>query len=220
MRDVPMDSKHSRRSLNLSIMPAQVYGRALWIGGHALARHGDTGRKHRSQRALNAILLSAVLIAVVLFAVYSLTRSSGVTLPDYLSQCVPLSGQDPVYVSEPTLQIVISGQAVPIPAHIGVRGSCYLPINTRESQNPIIIHIDSFQQRLYTVGDFFLVWGWTYGAVYATFNQNQLFNLKATNGHNITMTVNGFSSKDYEKTPFSATANVTSNPWSILITYS
>ncbi len=137
-------------------------------------------------------------------------------LPYYLDKCIPVAG-DPVYVSYPAIQILISGQPYTIPADIGVSRTCVRPINTRG--NTGVIHIDAFEERLYTVQDFFLVWGATYGSAYAIFNRNQLFLYKTDGQHNITMTVNGQPNFAYETQQFPTNANVTSLPYNIIISY-
>src|SRR5437867_941165 len=134
---------------------------------------GDSGLRQRTksvngndwhrQRRFNAIVLSVALVATVVTVAYALTYTGPpppVSLPPYLNQCIPLTGK-PLYVSTPTIQIYINGESHPVPANIGVSGSCIRPINTRGPAG--VIHVDAFENRTYTVGDFFLVWGATYG---------------------------------------------------------
>jgi len=166
-----------------------------------------------------------MIIVVVVVLAYSISYNSSlppVVLPNYLNQCISLT-EPPVYVSLPTIQIFVRGRAFPIPANIGVSGpvgSCIRPINTRA--NTGLIHINALENRDYTVRDFFLVWGATYGPTYAIFSRSQIFTYKADADHNITMTVNGYPDPypAYEDTPFPHNANDTAGiPFNIIISY-
>jgi len=183
----------------------------------------SVGEDRRRQRRFNVILLSAAFLVTVIVIAYAFTYTTSlppVILPDYLKTCIPATGQ-PVYVSTPTIQILINGQSQTIPPNIGVSGSCIRPINTR---GPVgVIHIDAFENRTYTLGDFFLVWGATYGPTYAIFSKNQIFNFKTDPNHNITISVNNYPipNPPYQDFPLPKNANVSSpqSQLNILISY-
>jgi hypothetical protein len=59
------------------------------------------------------------------------------------------------------LQIFNQGQAVAIPTNVGRSASCYYWLHMHTGE-PGIIHIESPADRIFTLGDFFQVWGaWT-----------------------------------------------------------
>ncbi len=134
-------------------------------------------------------LAAIVLIAVVAVAVFIALPKGGnaVPLPDYLSHCVY---QSTVYHAHPTLNIVINGTSVTIPAGVGIRGTCNEPIHTHDTKN--VLHVETDVNRDYTVGDFLLIWGnWVNNAQQAIFNSTQIFGNHAVAGHTLTFTVNG-----------------------------
>ncbi len=208
-------------SLHLSGLEAiDLLGHSKDLRLMNLDRTGNKARiaKARNQKRFNLVIVTLMLVATVIIAALALTHTASVTLPGYLNQCVPLD-QKPVYISTPTMEIFINGQLFPIPAGIGVHSPCVRPINTRTTQDPEIIHIDAYENRTYTVGDFFLVWGETFGNQFALFNKDQLFFYKTGNGHNITMSIDGFPSRLYENSPFARNANASSSPYNVIISY-
>jgi len=59
------------------------------------------------------------------------------------------------------LQIFNQGQAVAIPTNLGRTASCYYWLHMHTGE-PGIIHVESPADRIFTLGDFFQVWGaWT-----------------------------------------------------------
>ena len=141
-------------------------------------------RRRNRLLSLGAIALIAVVIVAVVIA---LPRSSNlVPLPDYLNRCVVSSL---LYHSHPTLSIVINGSTFTIPASVGIQGACNRPIHTHDTTGTL--HVETDENRDYTLGDFFLVWGnWANNPRLAIFNSTQIFGNHVANGHNITMTVN------------------------------
>lgn len=57
----------------------------------------------------------------------------------------------------PVLKIEVNGQTETIPANLGLKGSCHLPLHTHDDVGTI--HVESQVIRDYTLGDFFEVWG-------------------------------------------------------------
>jgi hypothetical protein len=143
---------------------------------------GDVKRKRR-QRAITSITIAAILIAVIVAAVIFLRPPpNAVPLPDYLSHCV-LGG---IYHSHPNLTVTINGANVPVP--LNTIDSCQQPIHTHNE--PGVLHIETDQNRDYTLGDWFLLWGhYLNNANYAIFSSNQIFSNKVDATHHITMTV-------------------------------
>ena len=153
---------------------------------------GDVKRKRR-QRTLTTLAIVIVLIAVIVAAVLFYPRSTNlVPLPDYLSHCVYGS----VYHSHPTLTITIIGVNFPLPPTPGtVDNGCLQPIHTHDATG--VLHIETDQNRDYTLGDWFLLWGhWANNPTTAIFNSTQIFDHKVDGTHHLNMTVNGNPDND------------------------
>ena len=91
----------------------------------------------------------------------------------------------------PNLEIYVNGQKQEIPANIGIIFNCMHPIHTHDTSG--IIHIESPEQRDFTLADFFAVWDKTY-------NKNQVINYKIDANHIIKETVNDSEVQDFENT--------------------
>lgn len=102
------------------------------------------------------------------------------------------------------LLIHINGQQLQLPPNIGEgdSGPCIQPLHVHASSPDTgVIHIETPQERSYTIGDFFRVWAATPGIggpTPAVFNQNQLFNYTVGNGYELRMYVNGEQSTVYD----------------------
>jgi hypothetical protein len=153
---------------------------------------GDVKRKRR-QRAITSITIAVILIAIVVLAVVFLRGTpNAVPLPDYLSHCVI---GNLVYHSHPNVTVIINGVGVPFP--ITFDPSCAQPIHTHTTDG--VLHVETDQDRDYTLGDWFLLWGHSQNsATRAILNSTQIFGFKTDSTHHLTMTVNGQS---YSQTP-------------------
>ncbi|TMI54523.1 hypothetical protein E6H18_10815 [Candidatus Bathyarchaeota archaeon] len=165
---------------------------------------GDVKRKRR-QRAITSIAIAVILIAIVVAAVIFLRPPpNAVQLPDYLSHCVIGSG---LYHSHPNLTITINGANVPVPANT-FDSSCQQPIHTHDE--PGVLHIETDQDRDYTLHDWFLLWGHHVNNTnYAIFNSNQIFTNKIDATHHLTMTKNGVNDNSFENHVFPRNASPT-----------
>ncbi len=110
-------------------------------------------------------------------------------LPAYLDRWIPEQESLYVYHSHLILTIIVQNQVVPIPGNIGasvIDGASYArPVHTHSFDTvPGTLHIETDENRDYTLGDFFLVWG-------KVFNEGQVLDYKADTTHKISMTVNG-----------------------------
>jgi hypothetical protein len=65
-----------------------------------------------------------------------------------------------VYHYHVALQIIDGGEQVPIPTDVGRPGPCYYWLHMHAS-SPGVIHVESPDQRTFTLGDFFDVWAIT-----------------------------------------------------------
>jgi len=158
---------------------------------------GDVKKKRRQRTAITFTIV-AILIAIVVVAVLTFHGTPNlVPLPDYLSHCVTGS----VYHSHPNLTITISGANFPLPPAPGTADDgCLQPIHTHDATG--VLHIETDQNRDYTLGDWFLLWGhWENNPTRAIFNSTQIFDHKAPVGgtHSLTMTVNGVSDTSLNK---------------------
>jgi hypothetical protein len=153
---------------------------------------GDVKRKRR-QRAITTFAIAIVLIAIIVAAVVFLRPSpNAVPLPDYLSHCV--TGNQ-VYHSHPSVTVTINGAGVLIP--VTIDPGCQQPIHTHTTDG--VLHIETDQNRDYTLGDWFLLWGhFENSATRAILNSTQIFGFKTDATHHLTMTVNG---QNYTQTP-------------------
>ncbi len=147
-------------------------------------------RRRNRLITIGAISLIAVVIVAVVIA---LPKSSDVVvLPGYLDRCVTATL---LYHAHISLNIVINGSTFTIPSGVGIQGACIKPLHTHATDNTI--HVETDQDRDYTLQDFFLIWGnWANSAQTAIFNSTQIFGSRAVGGHTLTMTVtvNGASS--------------------------
>lgn len=78
------------------------------------------------------------------------------------SQPFPCATPPIVYHWHTQLTIFSGGAQVTIPADVGVSPGCHQPLHTHDTTGQI--HIESDVNRLYTIGDFFLVWRKSFGS--------------------------------------------------------
>jgi len=134
-------------------------------------RHPDTARLRdelKSQvgrvgprRASAPIHVSPWLVALVALAIvggvgaYFLTQTNSQPFP-----CV----EGVAYVYHWHTQLNVFSGSVPytIPANTGIVGSCLEPVHTHDTSG--LIHIETTVNRLYSVGDFYLVWHKSFGS--------------------------------------------------------
>jgi len=95
------------------------------------------------------------------------------------------------------LAIRINGVPQEIPENIGVSLTCMHPIHTHGSIGEI--HVESPEQRDFTLGDFFAVWGKTFSKdqILDSFLVRLSSNADAT--HEIIMTIDGAPNQDFER---------------------
>lgn len=114
------------------------------------------GRPLRIRRWQIAVVV--VLVFVGLGAVY---------LPPLLAgspafPCIQGEGVGLVYHWHASLSITSNAGEVPIPAGIGISTFCLEPLHTHDATGQI--HIETDANQLYTIGDFFRVWGKPFGS--------------------------------------------------------
>lgn len=89
------------------------------------------------------------------------------------------------------LEILINEEKQIIPTDVGVNSACMNALHTHDMNG--VIHVESPQERDFTLSDFFAVWGKTY-------SKDQILDAKADDQHIIRETVNGKEVPDYENT--------------------
>lgn len=168
---------------------------------------GDVKRKRR-QRGIISITLALALIAIIVVALIFLRGPPNpVVLPDYLAHCVNGSL---FYHSHPNLTVTINGANFPVPANT-FNQSCSQPIHTHAGE-PGVLHIETDQDRDYTVGDWFMLWGYYVGnTTYTTFTSSQIFNYKVDSTHHLNMTVNGIPDTTFQNYKFPRNAGTSSD---------
>jgi hypothetical protein len=168
---------------------------------------GDVKKKRR-QRAILSITLAVVLIAIIVVAVIFLRGPPNpVVLPDYLSHCV--NGTQ-VYHSHPNLTVTINGANFPVPANT-FNAACPQPIHTHAGETGVL-HIETDQDRDYSVGDWFMLWGYyVSNTTYTIFNPAQIFNYKVDATHHLNMTVNGIPNTTFQSYKFLRNAGTASD---------
>lgn len=91
----------------------------------------------------------------------------------------------------PTLEIIVNGEPISIPADIGVGPTCMTVLHTHTPDG--IIHVESPEKRDFDLSDFFAVWE-------QPFSKDEILDHKADSTHRIRVTVDGVEVESYEKT--------------------
>ncbi len=164
-------------------------------------------------------MIGVIVVAVILYP----RPTVAVPLPSYLDRCVT----NVVYHYHPGLSISVNGTSFTIPPDVGRSGSCNRPLHTHPpGSNPSApfsdgeIHVESDENRDYTLGDFFLIWGnWANDPKMTIFSSTQLFTNHVDATHHLTVTVNGQPNTEFQNLVLPKTADPTANPFAIVITY-
>lgn len=179
-----------------------------------MKRGATPGERARRQKNFNRVVLVVTLTIIIVVTVYALSRPQGVALPSYLDRCVPLKSTLS-YSSSFLIHIMINGVNQTIPSGIGIIGTCIRPIHTYRASG--VVYIDSIDNRTYSLHEFFLMWGSSYGETYATFNKGQLFSYQGDANHPIVLKVGNQTQLSYESLPLPVGGDSTTNaPISII----
>lgn len=144
---------------------------------------------HRSHTKL-IIAVVLIVIAVGALGVYLPTLLQTPTNPACASfPFPPIGTQDLSEHYHAMLSIYVNGQEVSIPANVGEgdSGPCTQPLHVHSADpGTNVIHIETPQERTYTLGEFFRIWAATPdigGPTPVVFNQNQIFSYNVGNGY-------------------------------------
>lgn len=89
----------------------------------------------------------------------------------------------------PHLRIIINGAEQTIPANVGSSPSCLHPLHMHDTTGTI--HIESPEQRDFTLADFFAVWD-------KKFSRDQILDSVSDAKHEIVMTIDGQPNNAYQ----------------------
>ncbi len=151
-------------------------------------------------------IIGSVLVATIAVGAYVLSNQSKSSLPAYLAECV--TGTNP-YHAHVHLAITINGLTQTVPAQVGITGGCLHPLHTHSTDG--VIHIEPDQNRTFTLGDFFMIWG-------QPFNSTQLMFQKYTSPSQLNMTVTGVRNAELWNFPIPRNAEAGGNPCSLVPT--
>ena len=184
-------------------------------------------RQRRRNRVISLAAIALIAVVAVTVVVYSLSaRGNAVPLPGYLDRCVVSTL---LYHAHPGLAIVINGTTFPVPPDVGRTGACNRPIHTHPSNtNPSVfdgtLHVETDENRDYTLGDFFLIWGNSENnPTLAILNSNQIFGNHVVAGHTMNVTINGGPSPNPDPSKIVIPRNAQENSgtaYNIAISYS
>ncbi len=141
------------------------------------------------------VLVAAILIAALGFVMLwrdgiesESTKSSKTNREVALACTTDMATQ---YHIHPILRIIVNGNEQLVPADIGVRSTCMNALHTHDMVGTI--HVESPEQRDFTLGDFFAVWE-------QPFSKDKLLSYVADENRHIRVTVNGKEVDTYENT--------------------
>jgi len=141
-----IDSNHPRHP------DATQLKEALWKElGRITSRR--TGAPLRIRKAHLAVVAAIILVGAGAYYV-----------APYLtpSRPFPCVAGTSVYHWHPQLDIYSAGVPVTIPANIGIEAGCHQPLHTHDTSGQI--HVETDRNRMYSIGDFFTVWGRAFGS--------------------------------------------------------
>lgn len=159
----------------------------------------DNANTPKTMHPLVALALVAGIVAAVAYiSITQAKHNDSVSTREMATTCDPNMGN--AYHVHPKLEIWVDGTQVPVDPNIGVRAGCMTRLHTHEGDGTI--HVESPQQRDFTLGDFFAVWD-------KPFSKEQVLDYKTENGKKITVLVNDVPVDTYENTPLSDLAKIT-----------
>ncbi len=142
----------------------------------------DDAKMSGNKRYLWAGLGSLVLAGLVVFFV-----KAGQPTPFNVAG-VCLSAES--FHIHPHLSITVNGENQVIPKGVGVASpTCIRPLHTHETDG--VLHVEFEYKRDFTLAEFFQVWG-------KTFTKDQILDFKKDATHDLTLTVDGLPTQDFE----------------------
>jgi len=125
----------------------------------ALGRHVKS--KHFKNYLVPYIALVAVVSIGIIIAVIMLpSPSNGPTISESENSILErtLTSHDSLRQHfHPEIKIIVDGEPVKIPANVGVSSTSFLYMHTHDDSGKI--HVESPSNHIFTLGDFFTIWG-------------------------------------------------------------
>jgi hypothetical protein len=148
---------------------------------HSPGRKGLRSGRRDWLWAITAVVVvgSAIVIAFLLLSGGS--RNNGKALA-VVSGVECERGERLDYHVHTHLTLIVEGQEVPVAGNIGIRPDCLFWLHTHSDNG--ILHVEAPQQRDFTLGQFFAVWG-------EPLSSSQLRDNTADATHEVQATVNG-----------------------------
>ena len=122
------------------------------------------------------------VVLSVLFGVFLVLKGSAVKTYATVDGVDCQSGERLEYHVHAALEILVNGQPVTVPKNTGIRSDCLFWLHTHDDTG--LLHIEAPDNRGFTLGQFFAVWGQPLSAT-------QLLTSTVDASHKITATVNG-----------------------------
>lgn len=130
---------------------------------------------------------SLIVVVIIIIAVSSSNSVSGKTTREVALSCT--TDMATQFHIHPKLKIIINGTKEQIPAGVGILPTCMNSLHVHDADD--VIHVESPEQRDFTLADFFAVWN-------KPFSANQILDFKTDAEHKIIVTVNSKPSSDFE----------------------
>ncbi len=118
-------------------------------------------------------VVAGLVLGIVLASSGPTAKTSGGSLPGVLATTAPwppnseempqrvarlgLPGAGEALHIHSRLELYVHGQRVPVPAEVGITPDITSPLHTHDATG--VIHVESSEQRTFTLGEFFDVWG-------------------------------------------------------------
>lgn len=146
-------------------------------------------KHYRKKSSSGWWLLGGIIVVVIVLFVLGRSNNANATTREVALSCT--TDMFTQFHIHPHLTIAINGVRQEIPTGLGNVPGCMHPLHTHDSSGTI--HVEAPEQRDFTLGDFFAVWG-------KTFSQDQILDAKTDATHTITETVNGTEVQTFEST--------------------
>ena len=170
-----------------------------------LQAHSANLHPNRSShtKLIMALLLIVIVVGAAWFYLPPMLQTN-TTNPECASfPFAPIGGRELAEHYHALLLIYVNGKQVNLPINVGEgdSGPCTQPLHVHASEpNTDLIHVETPQERTYTLGDFFRVWAATPGnggPSPVVLDQNRIFNYSVGNGYELRLYVNGQQSSAF-----------------------
>ncbi len=146
--------------------------------------------KTKPSSSRNKFIALGVIAAIIVGVAYAVHKSDNTVDSSFASiDGIPCETQEyTTFHIHAHMDIFINGQHAPVPAQIGLENTCLYWLHTHTPDG--IVHIESPQQKDFTIGEFFDIWKSTKSGYPVVSNGPEIFvngNLVSTNLNNTVM---------------------------------